>query len=407
MKWQQELRLLPLLAPVPQEAHAEPLRREGLKQLKNAALACSKARRWDLALHLMVTPKAGATPFLGMKTCSAGISACGKATKWQTSLLLLHGCRAAVASKRKVPDTICFNSAIAACGEGSKWSLAFGILACMKLDRVTPDVVSLSATLTSCDRAAQWQKALTICDAVLEGSGHAWRVQPDLLLLTSAISACEKGQQWQWALTLLSRTILLGVDMDAVCFDTAMSACERSLQWESILCLFRQMSSFDVTPDAMSYVATVTAFSAAKKWQHCFQQLMGLGRRNFSANCFAVDAALRSMSSEPTPFRHVTSLLGRLSRKGLLELGLAEFILLASIMRSLASGEGLDWAMERQAVERVNTFVKILRPRELRLPANMQGLSDLGQLACCDFLEHGCFKVQDSRRKRKRQLGAR
>ena len=333
---------------------------------------------------------AGERPEAIAKAYSKAISKSGKAAEWQHSLQLFQSCRATMASLSRTPDAVCFNSTISACGAGYKWQVSGLLLVDMERREVTPDIVSFSSVLTACERAMRWQSALALCEAVLCRS-HAGRLQADLLFLTSAISACEKGQQWQWALSLLSRGLLSQIEMDAVCFDTVMSACERSLQWEWILSLFWQMRAVAVVADAMSYVASITAFSAAKKWQHCLHQLTRMDRSGLGVNVFALDAVLRSTGSEPESFRRSTLLVqGRLGKKRLQEpgfVGVAEFVLLASILCSLRPRMTDDWTIrmiERQAMEPASSLAAKTGQSGGR---STNGLSDFGHLACCDLLE--------------------
>ena len=357
--------------------------------------------KWKQLLDLTALAQQARTQGVPLrKLCSGLISACGKATEWQRSLLLLDACRVGMASMGEAPDTVLYNSALAAIGKGHNWSLACGLLACMEDDQLTPDVVSFSSVLTACERATRWQRALGLLEEVLD------HLHPDLLLISSAISACEKGQQWQRALMLLSRAPALHVELDSVSFDTVMSACERPMQWEWVLSLFHKMGEMRVKADDMSYVATVTACSVAKKWQHCLTQLMAMqvacGR--FSTSGFALNAALRSTVSEPKVHMRTALLMQRV--QGCLfwkgsqpsnRTSLAESLVLAGALRSARPRTTTDWAVERRAIEPVRMLVMRTSQESLRrLPTRFQGLGDFGQQTCCDLLERWFFKMQKS-----------
>ena len=391
MKWQGHL--LHFTAALP--------RQETKETCTQTLVNCARAVRWERSLYLMNRSVEKAFSAKSMKACSGVMAACGKATEWRKSLVLLNTCLSTLSSLRSVPDVILFNSAIAAMGEGHMWSFACEILAGMETFAATPDVVSFSSVLTACDRAARWKSALGLLEAVLARSAAVHGMHPDLLLLSSAISACEKGRQWRQALALLSRSFGLQIFPDAVCFDTVISACEQSLQWDRILSLFGQMSEIGAT-DAMSFVASTTVFGAARKWQHCLEQLSAMRRVRLRTSGYALCAALRSTTS--APYAHVqamlllrVSLVGKRSQAAGF-LGLAEFVLLAGIFRSLLPRTAHDWILERKAIGPANMLVSKAGRTGHGLRTRMHGLGDVGQLACSDLLEQWSLQAKEEKR---------
>ena len=355
-KWQ--AKLLQLHGMVSAASSQQQLHTDALRKVVNATISiCGKSRRWDWSLHLVnaMELQAGPVPLPKPDVISYGavISILGRTMRWQQALLLLDECdnrkmvkasakasvkvRPGVKSPEvdRVPDLICFNSALAACGKGLQWLKACTLLIAMTEKKVRPDTVSISTLITTLGNAMHWQLALWYfsryhfsypaalspsaastsrvedhegCSYESNESIESQLFQPfqpfqpshhrshkkfHAFILSSAISACEKGRQWEAALLLLAGAAKFS-DISApasaassfrsssffpdfVCFNAAIVACEGCSQWELAVQVLSQMS-WQGTPGATSYATTIKAMSAARRWQHAIALLSSSDR---------------------------------------------------------------------------------------------------------------------------------
>lgn len=107
---------------------------------------------------------------------------------------------------------------------------------------ILPDGASYSTVVNACERSAQWQEALSVFDAIQEGTGH----HPDLNSYGAAIASLEKAGQWERALNLFGRMHLVRITPDAVVCRAAISACQTGAQWQQAL-RWLEASAIDAT----------------------------------------------------------------------------------------------------------------------------------------------------------------
>eukprot|EP00435_Cladocopium_sp_Y103_P043511 s1232_g12.t1 len=315
-----------------------------VRKVANATISvCGKSQRWDWSLHLVSAMQfqqrlANGCSLPEPDTVSYGaiISVLGKTVRWQRALLLLHECDAGKAKGKAVkgreaarpgpaasveagpgkfgkicrgrskadrayrtPDLVCFNAAMAACGQGLQWLKAGAVLTAMVERNITPDAVSISTLLTTFGNAMLWQLALWHFSSFpFPPASPFSRMFHDVVTLSSAISACEKGRQWQAALSLLTRAMTgeicaAAISLpstpsepssslkppslfpDDVSFNAAIVACEGCSQWEFAVHLLTELS-FWSTPAPTCYATTMKAMSAASKWHHALALLKRL-----------------------------------------------------------------------------------------------------------------------------------
>eukprot|EP00438_Fugacium_kawagutii_P001023 Skav205831 [mRNA] locus=scaffold160:154326:155579:- [translate_table: standard] len=312
--------------------------RNALRKVANATIsAVGKSQRWDWSLHLLSAMKfQSGLPEPDVISYSTVISVVGKASRWQVSLQLL-------AESEGIADLVCFNSAIAACGQSLQWQKASTLVSLMMERLVMPDAVSVSSMLTACGNAMRWQLALwhfhhfytfshdnslealaspqssrdlAASSACSDHTSYQGRFHPsrfhDVLTLSAAINACEKGRQWQAALELLAGAMagqisgttltsprisleLSSIFPDSVSFNAAIVACEGCSQWDLALDLLSQMR----TPPATSYATTIKAMSAARRWQHALALVNSLLGRGAPVDGFAWGSLLTALHVKP------------------------------------------------------------------------------------------------------------
>ena len=117
---------------------------------------------------------------------------CRVPCRWQSALSLLSVAREAILQ----PDTICFNSAISACGKSSKWQHAVDLLAKMWQEQC-PDKITYNAILAALSKGALWQSAIAILED-LQAHHTA-----DIASFGTAVTSCVPEGEWQRVLELL------------------------------------------------------------------------------------------------------------------------------------------------------------------------------------------------------------
>ena len=151
--------------------------RDIVQKVANATISvCGKGQRWDWSLHLVSAMQSQqglangcSLPEPDAVSYGTIISVLGKTVRWQRALLLLHECDARktegkLCSDRyradRAPDLVCYNAAMAACGQGLQWLKAGAVLTAMIEKNIMPDALSISTLLTTFGNATRWQLAL-------------------------------------------------------------------------------------------------------------------------------------------------------------------------------------------------------------------------------------------------------
>jgi len=62
------------------------------------------------------------------------------------------------------PNTITYNAAISACGQGGQWERALPLLEGMKERGLEPDIITYSAAISACGKDGQWERALALLE---------------------------------------------------------------------------------------------------------------------------------------------------------------------------------------------------------------------------------------------------
>ena len=151
--------------------------RDIVQKVANATISvCGKGQRWDWSLHLVSAMQSQqglangcSLPEPDAVSYGTIISVLGKTVRWQRALLLLHECDAGKTEGKlwsdryradRAPDLVCYNAAMAACGQGLQWLKAGAVLTAMIEKNIMPDALSISTLLTTFGNATRWQLAL-------------------------------------------------------------------------------------------------------------------------------------------------------------------------------------------------------------------------------------------------------
>ena len=85
--------------------------------------------------------------------------------------------------RRIPPDSVCWNSAITACGKGEHWEASLSFFE-RTAELGLASTVTMNAMMGAFSCAGEWARALDLFDAA---------ARPDVITFSSAMAACEKG----------------------------------------------------------------------------------------------------------------------------------------------------------------------------------------------------------------------
>eukprot|EP00397_Hematodinium_sp_SG-2012_P004778 GEMP01004792.1.p1 GENE.GEMP01004792.1~~GEMP01004792.1.p1 ORF type:complete len:730 (+),score=214.49 GEMP01004792.1:142-2331(+) len=198
--------------------------------------ACEKGKQWEMALHWL--QRTHAANMSSVVCYNAAMAAC--VSEWPHAILLLRRCQ----SLTLRPDTISYNSCIAALQKGRKWVMALELLAEMDTHRIPKDTITYNTAISTLAKGRKWQMALQMFH----------HVDPTDVTIGAQCDAFASAMQWEKALALVEHPFA-----NTVAFSAALTACARAKQWEKALQLLATMRARNVAPDSISYNATIRA----------------------------------------------------------------------------------------------------------------------------------------------------
>lgn len=193
-----------------------------------AISACGKAKRLDQVFEIL---KKAPTRTL----YNAAIDACAKSADYGHALELLR-------AMPMRPDAVAVTSAMTACIEGGEPLMALDLFDRLK----NPDTVAFNTAVAAC--GSDWRRAL----ALLKRAQNA----ADVITFSSAIAACEKAGEADTALALLRVMETSGPAPNVVTYNAALSACAKGQNWDALLDTFDAMT---VAPDAITFQVIIQA----------------------------------------------------------------------------------------------------------------------------------------------------
>ncbi|CAE7946998.1 ddx52 [Symbiodinium sp. KB8] len=219
----------------------------------------AQAQLWTLALHLV-------TEMQLLQVRSSTIT-------WNSLMDVLHGAEQwlrALEVFAQLPklslqtDSISFVTAIRAAASASNWRHAIGLLADMPKAGVAVDRFACSSAIQACHQVSQWQQAIRMF-----ASATSQKVEIDSVVCTAAIAAAGKAGYWQHALGVLRFMSTHDVQRNAVVYSSAISACARTGQWQLVLDLVQEMVENGCRSfSASKYDHTVQAGSSLDCFKH-------------------------------------------------------------------------------------------------------------------------------------------
>ena len=172
---------------------------QDLPSYSRAVQSCGRAKRWDVALHLLVSLRGQG---LDSMFCTTVIGACRSAAAWAPALAVLNLIETDALG---VQPTVHHYGAVASCLEfADKWENALALIRSVRHRGLAPSVQFWGAIITACEKSSQWERALLL----LRGMETSL-AEPDVMAFNTCIAACGKGRRWKDAIFLMREMSLL------------------------------------------------------------------------------------------------------------------------------------------------------------------------------------------------------
>ncbi|CAE7946955.1 unnamed protein product [Symbiodinium sp. KB8] len=233
-----------------------------------------------------------------------------KKSTWPEVLELVMGLEEAELK----PDSIHFNTAIAAVARAGHWTMAFEILHAMFDRDLQLDAFSYCSTISACEKASVWIMALGVLKEMIESN-----LGRSTIAFSSSISACEKSTHWTAALQLLAAMACDTVQRNTITFNSAITACSRAQRWQLVAQLLSDMSRDQLPRDTITYSAVISACDKAKQWLLALDffrnmEVAQIRKNTVTVNAmlsacgkgFAWETALHILKEMTVPATHIT-----------------------------------------------------------------------------------------------------
>jgi pentatricopeptide repeat domain-containing protein 1 len=162
------------------------------------------------------------------------------------------------------------------CGLSHTGSATWPVRSC----GVAPNLITLGGAISACGRGSQWQKALGLLDEVRQR-----KLAPNIIVYNAGINACEKGRQWRCASQLLVEIAERCLEPDEISGNAAVSAFEECW-WGRVLQLTRDLKRHGVKADLTTFHAAIGAYHTGKHWEFSLLLMLELQQSGLQASVF-------------------------------------------------------------------------------------------------------------------------
>lgn len=219
--------------------------------LNSALASCELGAAWASALALLrfAQDAEGGPAASDVTSWNTTMAACRSAHEWRRAIALLLSLwrpeflaalgmptkEPRAAPPRPQPDTVSFNTGIAACADArlpGSWRTALALLGAMPWHAVKADGITYLSVISTMERAGMWQHAVSI----VSGCQHNAELVAELRggHYGAAAVACIRGSAWAMGLSLLAdmrraQVVLRGAEDGA--YLQVVHAAQLSAQW--------------------------------------------------------------------------------------------------------------------------------------------------------------------------------
>ncbi|CAE8606995.1 unnamed protein product, partial [Polarella glacialis] len=215
------------------------------------------------------------------------MSACSKARRWQVALVLFA--KLACHGHLQAADQAPWNAAITSCARVSGWQLASHLLLAMRSQRCQPDAVSFGAALAALEAPLLWEKSLQVLGDLRSAS-----VQPDLPVLASLMAASGHVlRSFPRDSVAQVRQVLAAVNVGVSGVGSA------GLRWEHALELgFNSLRQVALRPDVVTCNTLISSLGAAACWADAVRVLSGMQVQRLQADAVTFGALVAAMGPD-------------------------------------------------------------------------------------------------------------
>ncbi|CAM9907137.1 unnamed protein product, partial [Ascophyllum nodosum] len=204
-------------------------------------------------------------------------------------------------SERIDPDTVTFNTVIAACEAGADHWTAFSLFNQMERAGLTPDVWTYNSLANVLGSCGEWERALGLLDDM-----RVRGLTPDVITYSALVSACQKAGQVEASLRLLEEMSSNGIEANEKTLSAAIKAVsswsrtppsESSLEDKlrqvrtPVARLHKQAKERGVA-NVVTYSAAINACARQKRWREALGLLYEMRRDGIKPNDYSYSAAM-------------------------------------------------------------------------------------------------------------------
>ncbi|CAJ1406043.1 unnamed protein product, partial [Effrenium voratum] len=199
----------------------------------NAAISCTRAAEWALALALLDALGTSGDPF-DVVSLNVALASCAQAQRWRQASDL--------ASRFGGVSDICScNSAVKACEKASRWQQSVGLMSLATQGALRADEITCHGILSSCGKATDWRRAVHVVHQL------GTFVELNVISFDAAIAASDKASQWRHVLLLQSTASEAGAEFCPTSLGAMLRAWQRAGYWLMLPQLLQQLAgSFEL-----------------------------------------------------------------------------------------------------------------------------------------------------------------
>ena len=247
-------------------------------------LYCNQAER--AAQLLVECNRQGVTPTVQL--CVQVTNGLSRRLQWRKAMQIVD-----MMEGLKLPRTLGqYNSLLMAMSKSGESVQAKNLLQRLKRESIQPNTISYNSVIAACANPRNWKDALIVFDQCLREPG----VPADIYTYTNAIRACAKGGKADRALALLQVAEDTQLPVDAYCYTAAIEACAKVKLWKKALQLLEKMELKGIAPSEVTYSVTITACGNGGNWQKALELLDLMTEKNMKINIITYNAAIAALS---------------------------------------------------------------------------------------------------------------
>ncbi|CAK0889032.1 unnamed protein product [Prorocentrum cordatum] len=192
---------------------------------------------------------AGARGAAERQPLQRGAVACVRARQWELALALTEE----LGQHGLSPDMATVERQMRALGVGGHWREALGLFSQLRRQGRTGKL-TYSTALGVCEESGRWESAIRLLHLM-----DRQQLAMDSVTCQQAVAVCQKAGRWEHAIQLLGLMDQQKVPLDAVTCGRVVAACQQARQAGPALDVLREMQRREIIPGAGVYDSVIVA----------------------------------------------------------------------------------------------------------------------------------------------------